>query len=158
MRSRRCAGGSRRAPHVNELVRISFPAKADYLLLARLALGGVARDVEVSDELLADLKLAVTEACGNSVRHAYPDGGGNVTVVYSLDGDLFVMVVEDQGIGVAAATATATATATASPVELDGGMGMSIIRTIVDDVVVEDGADGQGTVVRMTKRLGGDGT
>ena len=55
---------------MSELVRLSFPAKPEYLLLARLALTGIARDVPMSDELLADLKLAVTEACGNSVRHA----------------------------------------------------------------------------------------
>jgi RNA polymerase sigma factor (sigma-70 family) len=144
--SRQCAGGSRRVRRMNELVRISFPAKADYLLLARLALAGIARDVEVSDELLADLKLAVTEACGNSVRHAYPSGGGDVTVAYSLEGETFEMTVEDRGIGVAA-------TEPAERAELDGGMGMSIIRTIVDDVAVEPGADGRGTVVRMRKRL-----
>ena len=132
---------------MTELVRISFPAKADYLLLARLALGGVARDVAFSDEVLADLKLAVTEACGNSVRHAYPEGDGHVTVAYGLDGETFVMVVEDQGIGVAAARGAA------GPAQLDGGMGMSIIRTIVDDMAVEPGPGGRGTVVRMTKRL-----
>lgn len=132
---------------MSELVRISFPAKADYLLLARLVLAGIARDVEVSDDLLADLKLAVTEACGNSVRHAYPSGGGDVTVAYALEGETFVMVVEDRGIGVAAATEPA---GRAKP---DGGMGMSIIRTIVDDVAVEPGASGRGTVVRMRKRL-----
>ena len=53
------------------VVRLSFPAKPDYLLLARLALAGVARSLPVGPELLADLKLAVTEACGNAVRHAY---------------------------------------------------------------------------------------
>jgi anti-sigma regulatory factor (Ser/Thr protein kinase) len=133
---------------VSELVRVSFPAKADYLLLARLALAGIARDMDVSDELLADLKLAVTEACGNSVRHAYPDEDGQVTVAYALDGETLEMVVEDQGIGVAQGQVL-----TAGRAELDGGMGMSIIRTIVDDVAVEPGRDGRGTVVRMSKRL-----
>jgi serine/threonine-protein kinase RsbW len=132
---------------VSELVRISFPAKADYLLLARLVLAGIARDVEVSDELLADLKLAVTEACGNSVRHAYPGGDGDVTVAYTLEGETLEMVVEDRGIGVAATQEPA------GRAELDGGMGMSIIRTIVDDVAVEPGSGGRGTVVRMRKRL-----
>jgi anti-sigma regulatory factor (Ser/Thr protein kinase) len=135
---------------MSELVRVSFPAKADYLLLARLALAGIARDVDVSDELLADLKLAVTEACGNSVRHAYPDGDGQVTVAYALDGATFEMVVEDQGIGFAAGQKLA------GRAELDGGMGMSIIRTIVDDVAVEPGRGGRGTVVRMSKHLGED--
>jgi anti-sigma regulatory factor (Ser/Thr protein kinase) len=132
---------------MSELVRISFPAKADYLLLARLALAGIARDVDVSDELLADLKLAVTEACGNSVRHAYPDADGDVTVAYALEGETLEMVVEDRGIGVA------TADEPTGRAELDGGMGMSIIRTIVDDLAVERGAGGRGTVVRMRKRL-----
>jgi anti-sigma regulatory factor (Ser/Thr protein kinase) len=132
---------------MSELVRISFPAKADYLLLARLALAGIARDVDVSDELLADLKLAVTEACGNSVRHAYPDADGDVTVAYALEGETLEMVVEDRGIGVA------TADELTGRAELDGGMGMSIIRTIVDDLAVERGAGGRGTVVRMRKRL-----
>ena len=132
---------------MSEVVRISFPAKADYLLLARLALAGIARDVDVSDELLADLKLAVTEACGNSVRHAYPGGDGDVSVAYALEGETLEMVVEDRGVGVAATDASA------GRAELDGGMGMSIIRTIVDDVAVEAGAGGRGTVVRMRKRL-----
>ena len=136
---------------MTELVRISFPAKADYLLLARLALGGVARDVEVPDELLADLKLAVTEACGNSVRHAYPDGNGHVTVAYAFDGEIFEMVVEDQGVGLGERSDELRR------VPMDGGMGMSIIRTIVDELAVEPGADGRGTVVRMAKRLPRDG-
>jgi serine/threonine-protein kinase RsbW len=62
------------------VVRLSFPAKPDYLLLARLALSGIGRTTPVSDELLADLKLAITEACGNSVRHAYPEGPGEVLI------------------------------------------------------------------------------
>jgi serine/threonine-protein kinase RsbW len=44
------------------VVRLTFPAKPDYLLLARLALSGLTRSVPVSEEALADLKLAVTEA------------------------------------------------------------------------------------------------
>jgi serine/threonine-protein kinase RsbW len=136
---------------MSELVRISFPAKADYLLLARLALGGIARDVSVSDELLADLKLAVTEACGNAVLHAYPEGPGEVTVVYDFDGETLVMIVEDQGIG------SADAGDALGPANADGGMGMPLIRTIVDELAVGPGADGRGTVVRMSKRLSANG-
>ena len=32
-------------------------------------------------------------------------------------------------------------------------MGISIMRTIVDDLDIQAGADGRGTVVRMSKRL-----
>ena len=130
------------------VVRLSFPAKPDYLLLARLALSGLAREAPVDDEFLDDLKLAVTEACGNAVRHAYPESDGEVSVSYVVDEDSIVMIVEDQGAGIAADESTEP-----RPAPLESGMGMSIIRAVVDDLDVRTGADGRGTVVRMTKRL-----
>ena len=48
-----------------------FPARAEYLLLARLALTGVARLGLADEETLSDLRLAVTEAAANACRHAY---------------------------------------------------------------------------------------
>ena len=131
------------------VVRLSFPAKPDYLLLARLALAGLARTLPAEDDVVADLKLAVTEACGNVVRHAYGDDPGDVFVSYVVRDDALEILVEDQGRGLEgerAATAAAAAPA-------DGGMGMAIIRTIVDELVIDAGADGRGTVIRMTKRL-----
>jgi serine/threonine-protein kinase RsbW len=134
------------------VIRLSFPAKPDYLLLARLVLSGIGRATPVSDELVADLKLALTEACGNSVRHAYPDGRGDVSVVYAFDGNALEMVVEDQGIGLGANVPRPAADGGES------GMGMSIIRTVVDELEIRPGTDGRGTVVRMTKRLAPAGT
>ena len=130
------------------IVRLSFPAKSDYVLLARLALTGIARDVPMDDELLADFKLAVTEACGNAVRHAYPGSDGDVSVSYAVSDGKLVVTVEDQGAGLDAIDAPGTF---AGP--LESGMGMSIIRAIVDEVDVARGADGRGTVVRMSKSL-----
>jgi anti-sigma regulatory factor (Ser/Thr protein kinase) len=39
------------------------------------------------------------------------------------------------------------------PEEPESGMGMAIIREIVDELDVAEGATGSGTVVRMTKYL-----
>ena len=132
------------------VVRLTFPAKPDYLLLARLALAGLARKVPFEDEALADLKLAVTEACGNAVRHAYADELGDVVVSYRVRGDLLEIIVEDQGVGM---DVPALPGESAAPPG-DGGMGMAIIRAVVDELDVEGGADGRGTLVRMAKRLG----
>lgn len=130
-------------------VRLTFPAKADYLLLARLALAGISRSVPVDEEVLADLKLAVTEACGNAVRHAYGGGEGSVEVVYAVGPDRIEMTVADRGTGLGELD---------EPVELggeplEGGMGIAIIRAVVDELDVHDGQDGRGTVVHMTKYL-----
>jgi serine/threonine-protein kinase RsbW len=137
------------------VVRLSFPAKADYLLLARLALAGVARSLPVGPELLADLKLAVTEACGNAVRHAYAEREGSVGVAFVVADDRLEMIVEDEGAGIGlpmeGLVAEPVEEAPAEPI--DGGMGMAIIRAIVDELDVRDGSGGRGTVVHMTKYL-----
>ena len=140
------------------VVRLTFPAKADYLLLARLALAGLARGLPVEADVLADLKLAVTEACGNAVRHAYADadaGSGQIAVSLTIGEDALEMIVEDQGSGMR----------TPHPVDRDrsdpvpeGGMGMAIIGAVVDELDVGTGADGRGTVVHMTKRFPSPGS
>jgi len=136
----------------DRVVRLTFPAKAEYLLLARLALSGLAREVPLDDELLADLKLAVTEACGNAVRHAYSGADGDVNVVFTIDDSRLLMIVEDHGDGIRAPDSPEDeADELSGP--LESGMGMPIIRAIVDELAVEQGSDGRGTVVRMVKHL-----
>ena len=66
---------------MNGRVVLEVPAKPEYLLLARLAATSVGRSVGASEETIADLKLAVTEAVANAVKHAYPaDSPGRVAV------------------------------------------------------------------------------
>lgn len=133
----------------NGVVRLTFPAKPDYLLLARLALAGLARSLPLDEEAIADLKLAVTEACGNAVRHAYGSGDGRVSVAYVVFDDRLDMIVEDQGTGLAAPISPE-----AEFDELaESGMGIAIISAIVDELEVREGVDGHGTAVRMTKRF-----
>ena len=136
----------------DRIVRLTFPAKAEYLLLARLTLSGLARELPLDDELLADLKLAVTEACGNAVRHAYPGAEGDVSLVFAIDDGRLLVTVEDYGDGIQAPNSPEDeADELAGP--LESGMGMPIIRAIVDELAVEQGSDGRGTVVRMVKYL-----
>ena len=126
-----------------QVVRLRFPARPEYLLLARLAVAGVARGV-LAEEEVSDLKLAVTEACGNAVRHAYASGPlGEVELDLVPGPDRLELVVEDHGAGIELPLAEP------APSEA-GGMGLSIIRAVVDELEVKPGPDG-GTVVHMTK-------
>ena len=52
----------------DRMVRLTIPAKAEYITLGRLALTAIARVRPLSQETLSDLKLALTEACSNSIR------------------------------------------------------------------------------------------
>jgi serine/threonine-protein kinase RsbW len=130
-------------------VRLTIPAKPEYITLSRLALAGLARVRPFGDETLADLKLAITEACSNSVRHAYPGGEGTVEIVYELDGDTLAIEVADSGCGFEPAAANDGH----SGEELtEGGLGIAIIRSIADELEI-GGREGGGSRLRFVKRL-----
>lgn len=127
-----------------------FPARPEYLLLARLALTGVARLAQADEEALADLRLAVTEAAANACRHAYPDGVGDVAIHFALgtDGRLEV-VVEDDGPGFDRESVEEW-----RPDDLgEDGMGLAIIRAVTDEVEISPRASGSGTRLRFTRSL-----
>jgi serine/threonine-protein kinase RsbW len=131
-------------------VRLTIPARAEYITLCRLALTGIARVRELSDEVLADLKLALTEAASNSVRHAYSgaEHAGVVEISYELRPDRLVIEVTDEGEGFDLAAAGGP------PEELsEGGLGIAIIRAIADEVEIGKQPGGRGSRLRFEKAL-----
>ena len=130
-------------------IRLTIPARAEYITLCRLALTGIARLRELSDELLADLKLALTEAASNSVRHAYGDkDAGVVDISYQLFSDRLVIEVTDEGEGFDPAEAEGDAAELS-----EGGLGIAIIRAIADDVEFGARPGGKGSRLRFEKAL-----
>jgi serine/threonine-protein kinase RsbW len=132
-------------------VRLTIPAKPEYITLSRLALAGLTRVRPLKDETLADLKLALTEACSNSVRHAYGDEGGHVSISFELRDDRLIVEVADDGTGFEPDTAGRQ---NGDDAELaEGGLGIAIIRSIADEVEIAGGAGGRGSRLRFVKLL-----
>ena len=99
----------------------------------------------------ADLKLALTEAASNSVRHAYAadEPAGLVEISYELRPDRLVIEVTDEGEGFDPAEPDGP------PEELsEGGLGIAIIRAIADKVEIGRQPDGKGSRLRFEKVLG----
>jgi serine/threonine-protein kinase RsbW len=129
-------------------VRLTIPAKAEYITLVRLALSGLSHFRPFSDETLGDLKLAVTEACSNSVRHAYRDGReGSVEVLYELHSDRLVVEVCDDGEGFTVAESAGTSEGSLA----EGGLGIAIIRELADELELGPGESGKGSRLRFVK-------
>jgi serine/threonine-protein kinase RsbW len=128
-------------------VRLTIPARAEYVLLGRLALSGITRMRPLTEEALNDLKLAVTEACTNSVRHAYGANGGTVDIVYELHDDRLVVEVSDDGAGFDPEALEENADRT------EGGLGIAIIRALVDEIEIGERNDGGGSRLRFVKFL-----
>jgi serine/threonine-protein kinase RsbW len=135
---------------VNELVTLEIPAKAEYVVLGRLALAGLVRERRFSTDAVADLKLALTEACSNSIRHAYDQVNGQVHLSFEASADRVVMTVRDEGGGFHEDDVDCPECAAVGVALSEGGMGISIIRAVVDEFRLEHPSDG-GTVLTLTK-------
>jgi serine/threonine-protein kinase RsbW len=136
-------------PDLGRTVRLTIPAKPEYITLSRLALAGLSRVRSFSDETLADLKLALTEACSNSVRHAYGDGEGHVDISFELLNDRLIVEVADDGTGFELEDGAKDGGDALS----EGGLGIAIIRSIADEVELGGGAGGKGSRLRFVKLL-----
>ena len=129
-------------------VRLTIPAKAEYITLVRLALSGLSHLRPLDEETLGDLKLAVTEACSNSVRHAYRDGReGSVDVKYELHPDRLIVEVCDDGAGFTVAEVARLDDGSLT----EGGLGIAIIRELADELEFGPRTSGKGSRLRFVK-------
>jgi serine/threonine-protein kinase RsbW len=130
-------------------IRLRIPAKAEYIALSRLALTGLAELSGMDEETLADLKLALTEAVSNSIRHAYAEAGGFVEIAYGLSATELEVEVVDDGAGFDPERPPAL-----DGEELaEGGLGIAIIRTIVDELEIDSQPGVRGSRLRFVKRI-----
>ena len=123
-----------------EPVALKVPSRAQYALLLRLVASNVGQVAGFSPEEIYDLKLAVTEAVTNVVRHAEVE---SFVVEYrALPGAVEVRV-EDEGGGF-------DSEGLSGEPGLEGGFGLAVIRSLVDELSLE--STGGGTRLRMLLR------
>lgn len=139
--------------HAMQAVRLTIPAKPEYITLGRLALAGLAllRPDQFTGEVLGDVKLALTEACTNSVRHAYGADGGRVAITYELHADRLVVEVVDEGGGFDPEQTPSGRREGDDELSV-GGLGLAIIDAISDELAITKGGAG-GSTLRFVKHL-----
>jgi serine/threonine-protein kinase RsbW len=128
------------------LVELRIPSKAEWVGVARLAVAGIASRLQFSIEDIEDLKLAVAEACTNCIQHAA--GGDSVAITCRIFADKIVVRVADTGFGASAAELAPKRLGEPSV----GGLGVFLIRSLMDDVEYELDPH-SGTTLTMTKFL-----
>lgn len=81
------------------VLSLTTAARAESLTVVRQAISAIA-DVEGWDAVfVSDLKVAVSEACGNAVVHAYPQRGGDLHVDVWSTPETVRVQVRDDGVG-----------------------------------------------------------
>jgi serine/threonine-protein kinase RsbW len=98
---------------VDSDIRLTLPARPENVAVVRHA---------VTD----DMRLAVTEACTNVVRHAYHEGEGTIAVVVRPRGDALEVIVADEGAGIGP-----------SPDTGGPGLGLPLIAALADSLEIE---------------------
>jgi len=129
-------------------LRLSFPPRPEYLVLGRLVLSGLARMQPIDPDSLRDLKLALTEAGSNAIRHVDAHPTCKVEIAYSIDDSRLTIEVSDEGPGFDRIPALCERD------ELDeGGLGLAIIQAVSDETQMGRKRDGSGSWIRFAKSL-----
>jgi serine/threonine-protein kinase RsbW len=135
------------------ILELEIPASAEYIAIARLVVSSIASSRRnLPDDRIDDLKLAVSEACTNAIEAYGPSNGrvdGRVKILVLDDYEKLEVNVADRGPGFDP-NDLPTHPPVTDPERLnfERGLGIPLIRTLVDDVQFASSSDG--TSVRMT--------
>jgi len=124
-------------------VHLLLPAHARNIAVVRRALEAIAEELTLPRRLVDDMRLAVTEACTNVVRHAYGNGEADrasaLRVALLPEERGMRVIVEDRGRGLGP-----------SPDIRGPGLGLPLIATLSSELEVSHGAGGRGSRVAMS--------
>lgn len=126
-----------------EPVSLVLPSSPEYVMLARLVAGQVGRLVGFEPEDVYDLKLAVTEAATNVIRHAAVE---SYEIEFRALPGAVEVTVTDAGGGFQVSELPD------EPYD-HGGFGLTVIENLVDELAVE--SKGDGTRMRLLRRAVG---
>lgn len=128
--------------HDND-IRLTLPASAENVVLVRHVVAALAETLGLRRQAVEDIKLAVTEACTNVVRHAYADTHGPLEVVLHRTEQVLVVVVTDHGRGLRP-----------NPEGGGAGLGLPLMAALSQGLEIEQAPD-RGSRVSMSFSRGG---
>ena len=129
-----------------------FPANPSYLSLVRHVVGDIARRQGFGPEAIHDIQIATDEACANAMQHGCRHGQNRVRICISCPQHSFDVNVIDWGDGFAFEEQVRRPLRQVLEGMPSRGMGLPIIRTLMDEVAYETGTP-EGNVLRMRKIL-----
>jgi serine/threonine-protein kinase RsbW len=131
------------------ILELEIPASPEYIAIARLVVSSIASSRRnLGDDRIDDLKLAVSEACTNAIE-ASNVAGDRVRILIQDDDEKLEVNVKDRGPGFdLESLPTHPPVTDPDRLNFERGLGIPLIRTLVDDV--EFASSTEGTSVRMT--------
>ena len=131
-----------------ETIKMEITANPEYVSIIRLTTSGIANKIGFCIDDIEDLKVAISEACTNAIKHSLED---RFTIIYTMIENGLTIEIIDNGNGYD------TSSINEPDIEnlKESGMGLFIIEALMDEVKIES-KEGNGTSIKMTKYLGVD--
>ena len=132
-------------------IELTIPAGSEWVRVARLTVAGVASRLPFPIDAVEDIKLAVTEAINNAIQHvpAQLHETPLISVVIETSPDGLWVSITDQGHADLDLQTYKTPWGDELP---EGGLGLMLIRSLMDSVEQQSGPQ-QNTTVTMFKRV-----
>lgn len=131
-----------------ETIKMEIASNPHYVSVVRLTTSGIANKIGFCLDDIEDIKVAVSEACTNAIKHSLDD---KFYVEYTIFENGLTIEVIDNGKGY-------NLDSVDKP-NLDepkeSGLGLFIIESLMDDVKIKSDLN-RGTSIKMTKYLGVD--
>lgn len=131
-----------------ETIKMEITSNPEYVGIIRLTTSGIANKIGFSIDDIEDMKVAVSEACTNAIKHSNDD---IFYITYTMLENGLTIEISDKGEGYNIENIPQPDLE--NPKE--NGLGLFIIQTLMDDVSIES-IENQGTIIKMTKYLGVD--
>jgi serine/threonine-protein kinase RsbW len=130
--------------------KLVIESKLDAIAEARRWLAKLAGQAGFTPQEVSDLKLVLTEACSNIVKHAYQgEAGHEIVLSLSIAEDELALTIQDFGRKIDLSKYQEPDL----DVPHEGGYGIYIIETLMDGVEY-DTSPQTGTILNMIKRKG----
>lgn len=131
-----------------ETIKMEITSNPDYVSIIRLTTSAVANKIGFSADEIEDIKVAISEACTNAIKHSEDD---KFNIEFKILHNGLNIEIRDNGKGY-------DNNLIITP-DLDkpkeNGLGLFIIQALMDEVSINS-KEGEGTVINMTKYLGVD--
>jgi sigma-B regulation protein RsbU (phosphoserine phosphatase) len=133
-----------------QLIELRFPACTEQLRDVRDVVRKTLESQDCRADFIASTVLAVDEATVNVIRHAYKEGeSGEVILQIARDNDRLIFRLIDFAAPIDQATIKPRNLGDIRP----GGLGVHIIREIMDTMEFVQPPQGAGNALEMTKKL-----
>jgi len=134
------------------VIELKIPAKVEYMNIVRLSIAGIGERMGFSVDDIEDIKIGVSEACINSIRHAYQEEKSKENLIYIrflIHFTKLEIVIKDNGKGFNTSGVDEYLRKTDNE-KIEGiGLGIYLMKTLMDEVKYSSSLDG--TEVKIVK-------